>query len=155
MSRDSFMFSVALQSTSRGIQARVQDIKTSMSKRHLVTALCNATRRLPSLRASRKPLSIGLSTPDKLKHAVHNGVVRGHVGGNPSDATAWKSFVAAGSLGLARVEVHQARDRVKLWWIDGHESEFSLKWIRDNSPDSFSGETYQREVRCLHGACPV
>lgn len=61
----------------------------------------------------------------------------------------WKGFLDGGSKGVKEAVVLDEGRRVKLCWVDGHESEFSLVWLRDNSDGSFHPTTKQREVRCL------
>lgn len=58
----------------------------------------------------------------------------------------WKQFLEGGSRGVSGAVAHEGGHRVKLSWVDGHTSEFSLKWLRDHSPGAFNAHTKQREV---------
>ena len=58
----------------------------------------------------------------------------------------WKRFLDGGSEGISEVVVLAGGHRVKLTWADGHESDFSLKWLRDHSDGSFEVTTKQRKV---------
>lgn len=58
----------------------------------------------------------------------------------------WSQFLEDGSKGVSGAAVHEGGHRVKLSWVDGHESEFSLKWLRDHSTGAFNSHTKQREV---------
>ena len=58
----------------------------------------------------------------------------------------WKRFLDGGSQGVSEAAVLDEGRRVKLSWVDGHESEYSLIWLRDNSDGSFHAITRQREV---------
>ena len=58
----------------------------------------------------------------------------------------WKQFLDGGFDGVSEAVVLQGGYRVKLYWVDGHESEFSLKWLRDHSDGSFNVSTKQRKV---------
>ena len=61
----------------------------------------------------------------------------------------WKRFLDGGSQGVSEAAVLDEGRRVKLSWVDGHESEYSLIWLRDNSDGSFHAITRQREVGYL------
>ena len=58
----------------------------------------------------------------------------------------WKNFLNGGVEGVSETVVLEGRQRVKLHWVDGHESVFSLKWLRDHSDGSFHTSTKQRKV---------
>lgn len=68
---------------------------------------------------------------------------------NGAGDISWKRFLDGGSQGVSEATVLDEGRRVKLSWVDGHESEFSLIWLRDNSDGSFHAITKQREVLCL------
>lgn len=62
----------------------------------------------------------------------------------------WERFVQGGLAGASDARVQQEQGgtrRVQVSWEDGHESEFSTKWLRDHSPEAFNPHTRQREVR--------
>ena len=63
-------------------------------------------------------------------------------------ALAWKRFIDGGSGGVSEAVILEGGQRVKLSWADGHESEYSLKWMRDHCDGSFHVNTKQRQVRC-------
>ena len=69
---------------------------------------------------------------------------------SPNDvgAHAWKRFTDGGLSGVSEAVILEGGQRVKLSWADGHESEFSLKWMRDHCDGSFHVNTKQRKVRC-------
>lgn len=67
--------------------------------------------------------------------------------------SSWKRFLDGGKDGVSKVVVLEGGHRVKLSWVDGHESQFSLKWLRDHSDGSFHVKTKQRNVRlCMRRA---
>lgn len=66
---------------------------------------------------------------------------------------AWQRYLAGASAGVESLVVVgrgegniSESDRVKILWGDGHESEFSGKWLRDHCPTAFNRDTKQREV---------
>lgn len=70
----------------------------------------------------------------------------------PNARTNWRSYLAGGALGVERLIVSGERgkgDMIKVFWKDGHESEFSGKWLQDHSSTIFNPETLQREVSCF------
>lgn len=66
---------------------------------------------------------------------------------NGADDLTWRRFIEGGFKGISEATVVQGGHRVKISWLDGHESVFSLKWLRDHSDGSFNVNTKQREVR--------
>lgn len=58
----------------------------------------------------------------------------------------WKRFLDGGSEGVEEAVVLKGGHRVKLSWRDGHESEFSVKWLRDHGDGSINAITNQRTV---------
>lgn len=65
--------------------------------------------------------------------------------GSSGDST-WAQFLEGGAKGVSGAVVHEGGRRVKISWVDGHESEFSLKWLRDHRAGAFNSHTKQREV---------
>lgn len=57
----------------------------------------------------------------------------------------WNRYLAAGASGISRTVVDG--QKITLSWTDGHQSEFSFKWLRDHCADAFNPRTKQREVR--------
>ena len=66
---------------------------------------------------------------------------------NGADELTWKRFIDGGIQGISEAVVVPGGHRVNISWMDGHESVFSLKWLRDHSNGSFNVNTKQREVR--------
>lgn len=64
---------------------------------------------------------------------------------------AWKRYLDGGLRGVSEAVVLEGGRRVKLSWVDGHESHFSLKWLRDHSSASYNVATIQREVMFREG----
>lgn len=64
-----------------------------------------------------------------------------------SEAQPWMRYLAGGSSGISRVVVRDGGRRVQLSWVDGHESEFSSKWLEDHCTGAFNPHTRQRQVR--------
>lgn len=58
----------------------------------------------------------------------------------------WKDFIDGGVEGVSKTVVLEGGKRVELHWVDGHEREFSLKWLRDHSDGFFHTSTKQRKV---------
>lgn len=70
-------------------------------------------------------------------------------GDNPQ-ADGWEHFLRGGLDGISQAAVQQhgqGGDRVQLFWKDGHESEFSSKWLSDHATNAFNPHTKQRQVR--------
>ena len=61
--------------------------------------------------------------------------------------SSWTRFLDGGLQGISKAVVTEGGHKVKLSWADGHQSEFSLKWLRAHSNASFNVNTKQREVR--------
>lgn len=62
----------------------------------------------------------------------------------------WERYLQGGLAGASNARVQQQQGgemRVQVSWEDGHESEFSTKWLRDHSAEAFNPHTKQREVR--------
>ena len=67
-----------------------------------------------------------------------------------STPNSWERFLQGGLAGASHARVRQrqgGRSRVCVSWEDGHESEFSTKWLRDHAAEAFNPHTKQREVR--------
>lgn len=67
-----------------------------------------------------------------------------------STPNSWERFLQGGLAGASHARVQQrqgGRSRVWVSWEDGHESEFSTKWLRDHAAEAFNPHTKQREVR--------
>ncbi|CAM9549273.1 unnamed protein product [Scytosiphon promiscuus] len=61
----------------------------------------------------------------------------------------WERFLRGGLDGISRTAVRrqgQGGTRLQISWNDGHESEFSSKWLRDHATDAFNPHTKQRQV---------
>lgn len=61
----------------------------------------------------------------------------------------WERFLQGGLAGASHARVQGQPDgtsRVRVSWEDGHESEFSTKWLRDHAAEAFNPHTKQREV---------
>lgn len=68
----------------------------------------------------------------------------------PAAPTGWQRFLQGGLDGISQAEVQTQQDgggeRVRISWADGHESEFSAKWLRDHCTEAVNPHTKQRQV---------
>eukprot|EP00752_Nemacystus_decipiens_P009969 g8891.t1 len=71
------------------------------------------------------------------------------IGDRSTQNSSWELFLQGGLAGASQARVQQepgGKCRVLVSWKDGHESEFSTKWLRDHSAEAFNTHTHQREV---------
>ena len=114
-----------------------------MSARHLARSYL---RRMPQQRANQAPLArlninMHVAAAAPMAQPRHQNI------GSSSNLT-WERFLEGGLEGVSGVVVREGGHRVRLSWVDGHTSEFSLKWLRDHSTGAFNSHTKQREVWC-------
>ena len=100
----------------------------------------------PAIYAHRRDSIVKGIARGRQSMAAVNAQLRHPYNGMVGDYS-WTSFLDGGSQGVSEVVIVAGGHRVKLSWVDGHESEFSLKWLRDHSNTSFNVNTKQREVR--------
>ncbi|CAM9264368.1 unnamed protein product [Pylaiella littoralis] len=73
-----------------------------------------------------------------------------HPGRGSATSSSWQEFLCGGLHGISQTSVQTQQggggERVHISWVDGHESEFATKWLRDHCSEAVNPHTKQRQV---------